>query len=142
MKRPLLSSTAIDAYPLGTHGSSVGSPAGPTNPLLRPPAAAAYLRGKYGFGAKRTLDKLRVIGGGPLYRRFGRMILYDIESLDAWATARLGPLQRSTSDCSLRTNTSDTRLQRTLAAPSRGGTIPQLNQPTSAPPTIKDSVQY
>ena len=87
---------------------------------LRPSAAAAYLRGKYGFGAKRTLDKLRVIGDGPLYRRFGRMILYDTESLDAWATARLGPLQRSTSDCSVRTNRSDTRLQRTIAAPSRG----------------------
>jgi hypothetical protein len=49
------------------------------------------------------------------------MILYEIESLDAWAAARLGPLQRSTSDCSLRTNTSDTRLHRTIAAPSRGG---------------------
>jgi hypothetical protein len=121
MKKPLLSSTAIDACPLGAQGFSLGSPAGPTNPLLRPPAAAAYLRGKFGFGAKRTLDKLRVIGGGPLYRRFGRMILYEIESLDAWATARLGPLQRSASDCSVRTKRSDTRLQRTLAVPSTGG---------------------
>ena len=141
MKKPLLSSTAVDAHPLGTHGFSVGSSVGPTNPLLRPPAAAAYLRGKYGFGAKRTLDKLRVIGGGPLYRRFGRMILYEIESLDAWATARLGPLQRSTSDCSLMTNTSDTRLQRTLAAPSRGGDDTATDSADERSADEKDSVQ-
>lgn len=70
----------------------------PTKQKLRPDAAGAYLRGKYGFGAKRTLDKLRVIGGGPLYRRCGRMILYDPEDLDAWAQAKIGPLQRSTSE--------------------------------------------
>ena len=141
MKKPLLSSTAIDAHPLGAHGFSLGSPAEPPNPLLRPPAAAAYLRGKYGFGAKRTLDKLRVIGGGPLYTRFGRMILYEIESLDAWATARLGPLQCSTSDCSVRTKRSDTRLQRTLAAPSTGGDDAAIESADERSADEKDSVQ-
>jgi hypothetical protein len=88
---------------------------------LRTPRAADHLQSKFGVGSKRTLDKLRVIGGGPVYRRLGRVILYSPEDLDAWAEAKLGPPQRSTSDCSLRTNTSDTRLQRTIAAPSRGG---------------------
>jgi hypothetical protein len=65
---------------------------------LRASGAADYLRSKYGFGAKRTLDKLRVIGGGPVYTPCGRIILYAPEDLDAWAEAKLGPPRRSTSD--------------------------------------------
>jgi hypothetical protein len=65
---------------------------------LRAFGAADYLRSKYGFGAKRTLDKLRVIGGGPVYRPCGRIILYAPEDLDAWAEAKLGQPRRSTSD--------------------------------------------
>ena len=56
----------------------------PTNP------AGAYL----GISG-RWLEKLRVIGGGPIYYKFGRRVLYRKEDLDAWAAARR---RRSTSD--------------------------------------------
>jgi hypothetical protein len=36
----------------------------------------------------RTLEKHRVTGGGPRYRKFGRRVLYAIDDLEAWANAR------------------------------------------------------
>jgi len=36
----------------------------------------------------RTLEKHRVLGGGPRFRKFGRRVLYAIADLEAWADAR------------------------------------------------------
>ena len=45
--------------------------------------AAAYLR-----LSPRTLEKQRVIGGGPRFRKFGRRVMYAVTDLEAWADAR------------------------------------------------------
>jgi excisionase family DNA binding protein len=45
--------------------------------------AAVYL----GLG-KSTLDKLRLVGGGPCFISLGRRVVYDRADLDAWADAR------------------------------------------------------
>lgn len=45
--------------------------------------AAAYL-----LLSPRTLEKLRVIGGGPKFRKFGRRVVYALEDLESWASAR------------------------------------------------------
>ena len=45
--------------------------------------AATFLR-----LSPRTLEKLRVIGGGPRFRKFGRRVLYAIDDLETWANAR------------------------------------------------------
>ncbi|WP_414597720.1 helix-turn-helix domain-containing protein [Achromobacter sp. F4_2707] len=45
--------------------------------------AADYLR-----LSPRTLEKMRVIGGGPRFRKFGRRVMYAIADLDAWADRR------------------------------------------------------
>ena len=45
--------------------------------------AAGYLR-----LSPRTLEKQRVIGGGPRFRKFGRRVMYAVADLDAWADAR------------------------------------------------------
>jgi len=45
--------------------------------------AAAYLR-----LSPRTLEKMRVLGGGPRFRKFGRRVMYGSSDLDAWADAR------------------------------------------------------
>jgi excisionase family DNA binding protein len=37
----------------------------------------------------RTLEKLRVNGGGPRFRKFGSRVVYAREDLDAWANARV-----------------------------------------------------
>jgi hypothetical protein len=36
----------------------------------------------------RTLEKFRVIGGGPHYRKLGRRVVYSIRDLEEWAEAR------------------------------------------------------
>jgi excisionase family DNA binding protein len=58
--------------------------------LLRPKEAAEYL----GLGHS-TLAKLRVSGGGPAFRKFGRSVRYTREDLQRWADERS---RRSTSD--------------------------------------------
>jgi len=45
--------------------------------------AAAYLN-----LSPRTLEKQRVIGGGPRFRKFGRRVVYALADLDAWADER------------------------------------------------------
>lgn len=45
--------------------------------------AADYLR-----LSPRTLEKQRVIGDGPRFRKFGRRVMYAVADLDAWADAR------------------------------------------------------
>ena len=36
----------------------------------------------------RTLEKQRVIGGGPRFRKFGRRVMYAAADLETWADAR------------------------------------------------------
>lgn len=52
--------------------------------------AARYL----GVG-KSTLEKRRLTGGGPVYAKLGRTVIYIISDLDAWVASRR---RRSTSE--------------------------------------------
>ena len=79
---------------------------------LRRRDAAEYLKNKYGCGSWQTLAKLAVNGDGPVYRKFGRAVLYAAEDLDHWATNKLGPQQRSTSDVSDPCNSKEARSSR------------------------------
>jgi hypothetical protein len=66
---------------------------------LRRKPAAQYLREHWGLPCSHnTLAKLAVIGGGPMYRRAGRIPLYSIEDLDRYAEEKLGKQVCSTSD--------------------------------------------
>jgi len=51
-------------------------------PKLRSQEAAVYT----GF-SQSTLEKLRVYGGGPLYIRIGRVVVYDPNDLDQWLSS-------------------------------------------------------
>jgi hypothetical protein len=57
--------------------------AGPAHRYFTNAEAAAYLR-----LSPRTLEKQRVIGGGPRFHKFGRRVMYAIKDLDAWASER------------------------------------------------------
>ncbi len=50
---------------------------------MRPPAAAAYLK-----SSTSTLAKKRLMGNGPTYTKFGRMVLYAKRDLDAYLSSR------------------------------------------------------
>ncbi len=67
-------------------------------PYLTTREASAYLT--HSLGAKTaiaTLEKLRCVGGGPVFCKFGgRSVLYAREELDRWARARLSPSFTST----------------------------------------------
>jgi len=68
-------------------------------PRLRRSEVPAYLMEKHGIPIDvATLNKLASIGGGPLMTYSGRIPLYDVENLDAWAKERLSQPVRSTSD--------------------------------------------
>lgn len=45
--------------------------------------AATFLR-----LSPRTLEKQRVLGGGPRFRKFGRRVVYALDDLATWANER------------------------------------------------------
>jgi hypothetical protein len=66
---------------------------------LRRRAAAEYLREQRRVTcSEKTLAKLACIGGGPVYRLFGRIPLYASLDLDAYADSKLGRPVRPTSE--------------------------------------------
>ncbi|WP_083632857.1 helix-turn-helix domain-containing protein [Bradyrhizobium sp. NAS96.2] len=62
----------------------------PDRPFLNTAEAAAWLR-----LTKNTLEKMRVQGRGPVYRKHGRYVRYHIEDLVEFSQASK---RRSTSD--------------------------------------------
>jgi hypothetical protein len=63
----------------------------PLVPRLRTPEAAKYV----GLSAS-TLEKMRILGGGPPYEKAGpKIVVYSVENLDLWLKARR---RTSTSD--------------------------------------------
>jgi hypothetical protein len=62
----------------------------PDPPFLNTTEAAAWLR-----LTKNTLEKMRVQGTGPVYRKHGRYVRYHIEDLIEYSKANT---RRSTSD--------------------------------------------
>lgn len=61
--------------------------------------SALYLRNEHGISrTPATLRKLRCLGGGPQFRKAGRSVLYDRESLDTWAEALVGEPVASTAE--------------------------------------------
>jgi hypothetical protein len=74
------------ARPHAVYSATPASPApAPSLPprYLTNDEAADFLR-----LSPRTLEKQRVIGGGPRFRKFGRRVMYAVVDLEAWADAR------------------------------------------------------
>src|SRR5262249_14647929 len=70
----------------------------PATRFLRRAEAAEYIKSTWGIPcAVRTLAKLAVIGGGPLFHRPGRLLLYTHSDLDRWAAAKISGKYASTS---------------------------------------------
>jgi hypothetical protein len=53
------------------------------SPFYSNEEAAAFLK-----LSPRTLEKLRVVGGGPRFRKFGRRVFYAVCDLEEWAALR------------------------------------------------------
>lgn len=66
---------------------------------LRRAAASVYLKEKHGIErSPATLAKYASIGGGPEFRRAGRVPLYTPDALDKYAESILSKPVRSTSE--------------------------------------------
>ena len=75
------------------------APAKKVERLRRRKAAAEYIESEWGIPCSpKTLAKLAVIGGGPVFRKAGRVPLYPEDALDDWARSKLGPRVRCTSE--------------------------------------------
>jgi hypothetical protein len=61
-------------------------------------AAAQYITDNYFPCSPKTLAKLACVGGGPEFRKAGRIPIHEPLKLDVWARSRIGPPIRSTSD--------------------------------------------
>ena len=68
--------------PLRPAAAAVAAPAQPQRYLTND-EAAEYLR-----LSPRTLEKQRVLGGGPKFRKFGRRVMYAVADLNVWADSR------------------------------------------------------
>ncbi|ATE65770.1 DNA-binding protein [Rhizorhabdus dicambivorans] len=55
-----------------------------SSPFLSNDEAASFLR-----LSPRTLEKFRVTGGGPKFRKFRRRVLYALTDLRDWADRRI-----------------------------------------------------
>jgi hypothetical protein len=62
--------------------------------------AAQYITDRWFPCSPKTLAKLAVVGGGPAFRKVGRVPLYSETSSDTWAEGKIGPLVRSTAELS------------------------------------------
>ena len=54
------------------------------NSLFLDTAQAAFYVGL----SRRTLEKMRVVGGGPRFRKHGRYVRYHIDDVDDWSASR------------------------------------------------------
>lgn len=58
--------------------------------------AAAYIRSKGLSYSPKTMIKERCVGGGCVYRKFGRKVVYTRLDLDAFIEARLSEPKSNT----------------------------------------------
>jgi len=59
------------------------------SPYIRRADAAAYVREKGLPCTTSTLAKFASLGGGPAYAKFGHVVVYTREDLDAWIESRM-----------------------------------------------------
>jgi hypothetical protein len=93
MEAPAMRPDPLRPYPLPLTPVPIAQALSPVQSPLPPNSQAArYLSN--GEAAEflrlspRTLEKQRVIGGGPRFRKFGRRVMYALVDLESWADAR------------------------------------------------------
>ena len=110
----------------------------PKSRRLRRAEASRYLNKEWGISrTPKTLAKLAVTGGGPVFEKDGRIPLYTEPALDDWARAQLSPPVSSTAElAALRADHARQVPSPPLMTPSRKA--PDI-RPDLAPPTAPSS---
>ena len=68
-----------------------------TEKFLDRSEAADYLTSRGFKTSKNTLQKYVTVGGGPIYRRFGKRAVYLASDLDEWVLGKLSSPRCSSS---------------------------------------------
>lgn len=80
------------ASPLDAGSGASRQPDGSTEPDPSSATAREFLTtdeaGSFLRLSPRTLEKQRVLGGGPRFRKFGARVVYAVEDLRHWANSR------------------------------------------------------
>lgn len=80
------------ASPLDASTAAARQPDGSTEPDPSSATAREFLTtdeaGSFLRLSPRTLEKQRVLGGGPRFRKFGARVVYAVEDLRHWANSR------------------------------------------------------
>lgn len=80
------------ASPLDVGPGASRQPDGSTEPDPSSATAREFLTtdeaGSFLRLSPRTLEKQRVVGGGPRFRKFGARVVYAVEDLRHWANSR------------------------------------------------------
>jgi hypothetical protein len=69
-------------YPVQPNGGDMHPKGLDLRKMINTAAAAAYCG-----SSESTLSKLRIFGGGPVFVKIGRRVVYDIVDLDRWLAA-------------------------------------------------------
>lgn len=67
----------------------------PASLEAKPSALRTSDAAEYCGSSASTFEKLRLTGGGPVYSKLGRRVVYRVEDLDAWLASNR---RRSTSE--------------------------------------------
>ena len=80
------------ASPLDAGPGAARQPDDPAEPDVSGATAHEFLTtdeaGSFLRLSPRTLEKQRVLGGGPRFRKFGARVVYAVEDLRHWANSR------------------------------------------------------
>lgn len=60
--------------------------------------AARYITDHWFPCSPRTLAKLAYVGGGPAFRKAGRVPLYSVSACNEYGQSKIGPLVHSTAE--------------------------------------------
>lgn len=84
--------------------------------------AAQYITSHWFPCSPKTLAKLAVIGGGPAFRKAGRVPLYSPSACDDYGRSKIGPLVYSTAELSV-------AKEARASGPKKKATRPDLSEP-------------
>jgi hypothetical protein len=74
----------VAGHPTLSRGASAPAP----QPTGQPQFLTTEEAGRFLRLSPRTLEKQRVLGGGPCFRKFGARVVYAVEDLRTWADSR------------------------------------------------------
>jgi hypothetical protein len=95
---------------------------------------AQYITDHWFPHSPKTLAKLAVTGGGPPFRKAGRVPLYSEPLVDEWAESKISPLVRSTTELVVNVGTAE----KVDEAPNKEAREPRSHRKQAPPRGVRN----